>query len=97
MCHICLRHDILTGVFICIFNFGHPMCFLFGVCNRVDVILSGRYLALTAGDLTRFQLFVRWSFCLSPQVLSARNVSVADSYCNVFGFCLFCACLFVRL
>ena len=63
----------------------------------MGVLLGGRFVALTADDLTRFQLFVRWSFCLSPQVLSARNISVADSYCNVFGFVLFfCARLFVR-
>ena len=52
--------------------------------------LSGRFVALTADDLTGFQLFLRWSFCLSPQVLSARKISVADSYCNVFGSVLIC-------
>ena len=90
MCHILVYGvDIFTGVLVCILHFGHLMCFLFEVCNRVGVLLGGRFVALAADDLMRFRLFVRWYFCLSPQVLSARNISVADSYCNVFYFVLF--------
>ena len=53
---------------------------------------------LTIDDPLGFRLFVRWYLCLDPQVLSARNISVADSYCNVFYFVLFFAlvCLYVR-
>ena len=67
------------------------------MCGCVDVLLSGRFVVLTVDDSLRFRLFVQWYLFFNPQVLSARIISVADSYCNVFAFVLFfCARLFVR-
>ena len=56
------------------------------MCNCVDVILSGRFDVLTAGESLRFRLFVCWYLILASQVLSVRKISVADSYCNVVVF-----------